>query len=368
MKRLLLPLFCCCLLSERVRRDLARVAARSGSGGAGSAVSQTRGNQLKSEAELNALGSRIEELKSQAKGKLLPGSELDAALKRSQELSGVLTEMAQSLSTKQAELESANVALLTELSNALTSLKGQFDRQTDRDGRRALIAKMRTLRQERESIRAALPAARLPALEAVKPSDDPEDLLEQADLVKDNEDKVRRELKVLEKRIAEAKEERDLDGRVRQFLGEDALFDDQDRRLHVQKTTDQPGTGLTDSAAAPRTMSPQFSAGGQSSDKNSAQFPPPVTSPSTGPTPTTDGTQGAPPAGGFDPAAPGGTPTVRVSTGTDSRPAIGGQGVAGHGDDDDLEDLEIQRAKLKGLAEELKVRASQLQKKAAELK
>ena len=36
------------------------------------------------EAELNALGTHIEQLKAQAKGKLLPGSELDAALKHEQ--------------------------------------------------------------------------------------------------------------------------------------------------------------------------------------------------------------------------------------------------------------------------------------------
>ena len=76
------------------------------------------------------------------------------------------------------------------------------------------VAKMRSVRQERDQVRSMLPAAKVPALEALRPSDDPEDLLEQADLLKDNEDKVRRQLQGLEKRIAEAKEERDLDNHV----------------------------------------------------------------------------------------------------------------------------------------------------------
>src|SRR5438132_790421 len=82
--------------------------------------------------------------------------------------------------------------------------RGDFDRQTDRAARTRLIGQMRGLRAEREQVRAALPAAKLPALEAVRPSDDPEDLLEQADLLKDNEDKVRKQLQTLEQRIAEA--------------------------------------------------------------------------------------------------------------------------------------------------------------------
>ena len=91
---------------------------------------------------------------------------------------------------------------------------------------------------------------------ALKASDDPEDLLEQADLVKDNEDKVRKELKTVEKRIAEAKEERALDTRVRQFMGEDALFDEQDRRLRVHReSVEAAGTRRASPPAAPTTKS-----------------------------------------------------------------------------------------------------------------
>jgi hypothetical protein len=351
MKRWLLTLFC--LLAPAALGASSLDALRSNASAARTAVNETRGQQLKDQAELNVLGTRIEHLKARAKGKLLPGSELDEALKHSQELSGELTSLAGSLSSKQSELESANLALLSALSDQLASLRAQFDRQTDREARKQLIAKMRDLRHERETVRAMLPPAKLPALDGLKDSDDPEDLLEQADLVKDNEDKVRNQLRTLEKRISEAKAERDLDSRVRQFMGDDALFDEQDRRLRVHAQT-------VDSAATPTTT--RFSAGTDATKGATDSLTPGT------PTPTQNPSNGFSSDPNAPPPQPGGSPQVRVSNGSDARPAVGAQRVAGHGEDDDLEDLEVQRAKLKGLAEELKARADALQKKAAQLK
>jgi len=350
MKRLLLTLFC--LTAPVAFGATSLETLRASAASARAAMKDARGEQLKDQAELNQLGARIEGLKAQQKGKLLPGGELDAALKRSQELSSTLTNLAGTISSKESELETANLALLNELSNSLASLRAQFDRQTDRAARTELIAKMRELRHERETVRAMLPATKLPALEAVKPSDDPEDLLEQADLLRDNEDKVRKELKAIEKRIAEAKEEHDLDRRVRQFMSEDSLFDEQDSRLRVHSTT-------VEAAATP---SQRLSAGPQDT-KTAAGF---TDTPGPNPVNGMGGTQfdsSAPP-----PQVPGTAPQVRTSSASDARPALGGQRISGAGDDDDLKDLEIQRAKLNGLAEELKARASSLQKKAAQLK
>src|SRR5437762_3354586 len=71
-----------------------------------------RSEQMQKRMQLNQLSARIETLKAEAKGKLLPGSQLDAALKQSQELSGALTTLAQTMSTRESALESANLALL----------------------------------------------------------------------------------------------------------------------------------------------------------------------------------------------------------------------------------------------------------------
>jgi hypothetical protein len=326
-----------------------------------------RSEQMQKRQQLNEVSTRIEALKAKAKGKLLPGSELDAALKQSQELSGVLTGLAQTMSTRESELESANLALLDALNQQLTALRADFDRQNDRPRRKQILSQFRSLRAEREQVRAGLPAAKLPALESIKFSDDPSELLEQADAVRDDEDKVRRELKVLEGRIDEAKAERDLNGRVRQFLGEESLFDDQDRRLRVRRETTRPESLST--------------GGGVNSPKSEAD--PAITRQTAGEAPA--GSKGlnfgfgaadnslAPRAAGGPPEAPSSPnetapngSTTKVTSGTDARPALG-QRVAG-GDDEDLEELEVQRLKLQSLATQLRSRAGELEKKAAELK
>ncbi len=388
MKRILPTLFVLLALWAPPALSATQLEAlRANAQAARAGVNGTRASQLQAQGELNKLAARIEELKAKQKGKLLPGSELDEALKRSQELSTSLTSTASSLSTQEAGLESANLALLSELSNELNRLRSDFDRQTDRAARRSLIEKMRRLRTERDQVRAMLPAAKLPALEAVKPSDDPEDLLEQADLVKDNEDKVRKQLQEVEKRIAEAKSERDLDNRVRQFLGDEALFDESDRRLRVTRTTTeaaQQSDVRGPEAASPPPNTPRYSAGeaapggfggvGPSADKTAA--PPQASnfdsSAQTGVQNTPPGSLGG--AGGTRNTAPTdvpkgfSSPVQRNVSGADSRPTPGGRIAGGGDDDDDLEDLEIQRNKLKGLADELKARAVQLEKKAAQLK
>jgi hypothetical protein len=202
----------------------------------------------------------------------------------------------------------------------------------------------------------------------VRPSDDPEDLLEQADLLKDNEDKVRQQLKSLEKRITEAKEERELDGRVRQFLGEESLFDEQDRRLRVRRES------VEAAGAAPAN---RYSAG-EGNQKTTADsmngFESTSPAPPNGPTgpfggsgPQAGGLNDPGNARGTDSPVPGTAPTVRTVQGNDARPTLGGQRIAG-GDDDDLQELEIQRNQLKGLADQLRSRAAELQKQAGQLK
>jgi hypothetical protein len=340
---------------------------RSSAKSARDQASAVRTEQMQKRQKLNQLSANIETLKAEAKGKLLPGGQLDAALKESQELSGALTSLAQTMSARESELESANLALLQALSAQLTSLRADFDRQTDRANRQKILAQFKQLRAEREQVRAALPAAKVPALEALRFSEDPTELLEQADAMRDNEDKVRRELKVLEARIAEAKSERELDGRVRQFLGEESLFDDQDRRLRVRRESPQelaagvappPSLGTAADNAESRTT-----AGNPESPTGFNGSPAPVGAQTAGGGTNNKGTGTLP----MDPPnVPAGT-APKIANGTDSRPSVGTQQIAG-GDDDDLEELEVQRLKLQGLAGQLRARALDLEKKAAQLK
>lgn len=325
-------------------------------------VSALKAEQLAKRSELSQVSSRIEALKAQTKGRLLPGGELDAALKHSQELSGALTELAQRMSSRETELEAAQLALVEGLSQELARLRADFDRLNDRTQRRALIEQMKKVRAERDAVRATLPASKLPTMDALKPSDDPEELLEQADLLRDNEEKLRKELKAVETRIAERREEAELDRRVQRFMGEESMFDDQDRRLRVQRTTT---FTAKDTSLPGRTGNEQQPANVGSQSDTAGAF------------------NGAPNSlGGFTPQAAGtGSPEtpapsgnvdgqgVRVTNGSDARPQVGatnGNRIAGG--DEDLDDLEVERAKLQGLADQLKKKAAELEGRAKNLR
>ncbi|MDP3238253.1 MAG: TetR family transcriptional regulator [Myxococcales bacterium] len=367
-------------------------AMRANAAGLRSQVSQLRGEQLSKRNELSQVSGRIEVLKSQSKGALLAGSELDQALKRSQELSGTLTDLAQKVSAREVELESANMALLDGLSAELTRLRGEFDRQTDRAARKGLIEQLRRVRAERESVRAALPASKLPSLDTLRPTDDPEELLEQADLLRDNEEKLRRELKTLDARISQRREEIDLDRRVQRFMGEESMFDDQDRRLRLQRKDALAGDAPA-SMGSSRSNSEtnNFTSGPAADSSLGAPMPGPVTAGSAPPMP-------APPAfpslGGFAPNAAGRSPDsfqagappaersapgtaaggldsrgLSITSSSDARPQVGnGTRSIATGDEDEMDDLDIQRRKVQSLADELKRKAQELEKKASQLR
>ncbi|MDP1915418.1 MAG: TetR family transcriptional regulator [Myxococcales bacterium] len=368
-------------------------AMRANAAGLRSQVSQLRSEQLSKRNELSQVSGRIEALKSQSKGALLAGSELDQALKRSQELSGTLTDLAQKMSARETELESANMALLDGLSAELTRLRGEFDRQTDRTARKGLIEQLRRVRAERESVRATLPASKLPSLDTLRPTDDPEELLEQADLLRDNEEKLRRELKTLDARISQRREEIDLDRRVQRFMGEESMFDDQDRRLRLQRKDALAGDAPASTASSrSNSETNNFTSGAAADSSLGAPMPGPVTAGSAPPMP-------APPAfpslglGGLAPSAgrgpdgfqAGALPAEKSAPGTaaggldsrglsitsssDARPQVGnGTKSIATGDEDEMDDLDIQRRKVQSLADELKRKAQELEKKASQLR
>ncbi len=305
-------------------------------------VVELRSEQMAKRSELSTLSARIEALKAKHPSTLSPaGAELDAALKRSQELSGVLSGLAQRMALFENELTTSNLALLEALSSELARARADFDRQTDRAARRASISKMKQLRLEREAIRAALPVTQVPSLDGLKPSDDPEELLEQAELLRDNEEKLAKELKSVETRLAERREEQDLDRRVQRFLGEESMFDDQDRRLRLQQTTTL-GASSTPTAR------------------------------STEATPTSGlpGVGSSSPAAQSDAFSTGGVDSsgIRVSSAVDARPVLGADPAIRSNDGDDVGGLDAQRQKLQRLVDELKAKASSLEKRASQLK
>lgn len=362
-------LLAACLVALPVWAAGSLDALRSSSQGARAQVTALRAEQLKQRNELSTLSSQIETLKAKSKGKLLPGGELDSALKRSQELSGVLSDLASQLSTRETELESANLALLDGLSSELTRLRAEFDRQGDRNVRKGLIAQLRQLRGERDALRQTLPASKIPTLDAVRPSEDPEELLEQADLLRDNEEKLRKELKSLEARIAERREEVELDRRMQRFMGEESMFDDGDRRLRVQRTVTTPGTAplanpsqQENSAPPPAVGATADTTAGSSGSFANSPFGAQATGAPAAPADSRSQQDGTTFNNGLD------SSSIRVTNASDARVQVGNAPRSVSGGDDDLDDLEVERARLQGLAGQLKKKADELQKRAAELK
>lgn len=317
MSRLLSILLFVALLAEAVAHAATPLeAARAEAARSSVQAKELKARQGALKQELDQLGTRIEALKAEKRGSLLPGSELESSLRKSQELSTQLTQLAGQIQSSEELAGQASLALLSALSEELNRLRARWEQSPSGDERRQLLSQMRQLRAERDRLRAALPAAALPTLSSAA-SDDPEDLLEQADALRDSEDKVRKRLSALQARITEAHEERELDRRMNDFAGQSSLFDEDDRRLRL--------------------------------DPRSTVF---------GAREVTADTVGGPGVGAAQES---------TSTGSKAPDSLGRSGIAA-GPAEELAQLEAERAQLQKLAEQLKAKAQELESKARELK
>ena len=200
----------------------------------------------------------------------------------------------------------------------------------------------------------------MPALHRAESSDDPEDLLEQADALRDSEDKVRQRLQALRTRITEVREERELDRRMSDFLGEESMFDEQDRRLRVRfdsstrsisvETSQRSGGGFFGSPQ--ESLSGGYASAFPGCRRSAGRRGGGVTSPDTG--------------GGTGPVESP-PPVFRAS---DARPQVGTvrAQVLASGNPEDLRGLESEAARLESLARELDSRAKSLERRARELR
>lgn len=292
------------------------------------ADAQLSADQGRLSAELDQLGARISQLKAHGR-KLVANGELDQDLRRSQELSSRLNALSAQRQGSADALTRARLALAQGLGDELSRLRQEWDHQGSRDARAQLVARMRAVRHEREQVLAAMPASALPSLPPVRASDDPEDLLEQADAARDAQDKVQRRLAALNERIAEAKQERELESRLSEFSADQGAFDEQDRSLRLNQDP-HARTAQADSFSAAPQLTPQ--AGGASN---------------------------GPGAGSGLPEGPG-APVPTVDT---NAPRSGHDGAG-----DDLQQLEREKAQLDQLNRDLADRAKSLEQKAQQLR
>lgn len=83
---------------------------------------------------------------------------------------------------------------------------------------------------------------------APAPADDPREIREQADLLRDRRDRILGQLAEVEKRLAEAREEAAVARELRDFLDENDLFDESDRVLRASRSV----RAAADSGGGPR--------------------------------------------------------------------------------------------------------------------
>jgi hypothetical protein len=326
-------------------------------------LDRVSGERRQLEQTLGEVARRIEQLKAEREpsgAALFGDAELDGLLRRSQELSARLNELLRAEREADEALRAMRAGLSGEIDRELARLGAEWDASASREARRALIPRLRALRGERDALRGALPSSPVPAIDE-RPTEDPEVLLERADALLDSEDKLRREERALAERIRILTEERELERRMHEFLGEEALFDDHDRRISISR-----GSAFVNAPAAGDEGPPE------------AATPPPLTEPGSPPD-DGRGTFDGPHVGSSEiPAPPPSAPSTpgRQDPPPEIEPPRSGfsrmpperrNPVSPYSEDESIEQLEVRRRQLRALADELHRKAEEAARQAREL-
>ncbi|HOX42119.1 MAG TPA: hypothetical protein PK668_00910 [Myxococcota bacterium] len=209
---------------------------------------------------LEALARDIERRKSSGAGeRLLPDFQLLADLRSSQELSEAVSALNREIGQLERTYRERLERLGALYDEAVAGTVGAL-RAAGADERADLTRVLARLRSERETLRQELAPDREPAGAGgpesgvnLLASDDPEELGERADAVRDDQDKLRRQLASLDGRIASLERELRLEREMRDFLSDQDLFNEGSRVLRVPRgaeagKTDFTNDGRTDDA------------------------------------------------------------------------------------------------------------------------
>jgi hypothetical protein len=193
------------------------------------------------QAQLDQLSKQIETFKAQQQQNpslFVPG-QLDALLKQSQsESEALLVLQAEQARTHQAE-HNARDELSRVLDARINEERASLSKESDPTRQGELAKDLRSLESERSSLSARVDAApeagSNPAAANGSMSDDPRELRERADALRDRADKLARQKDAIEARIRELHDRQELERQLSRFSREEALFDESDRRVSVSK-------------------------------------------------------------------------------------------------------------------------------------
>lgn len=323
---------------------LAAVPGAARAGGAAPPAAEVRLRSVQDrrqalQAELDRVAAQIEARKAAARGSALPDGELESLLQRSQVL-------AEKLAALHREEEAASLARRQDLERQLADTDAAVRKARARGDAPAAARAEAERHRVRAQIDAMEPRAAGPVGLPSTPEDDPDEVREQADLLRDQRDRVMARLRLVEQRLQEAREEEYLARELRDFVDEGALFDDAERVMRASRTVTR-SVGR-DGDPAP----PTEGTGSPGSVTDGAM----------------DGPRGPPDHGGLGGEFPSSTTT---STLVGSRP-LGAADLAARGlpsldGDESVDELVEQQKALRDLAAELERRAGAFDERARRL-
>jgi len=191
--------------------------------------------------QVDVVAGEIRRRKANHSGaKLLPDLTLEELLQRSQEMSRQLMELNRQVE-RLARTRSDNLRQLNQLYGQWMDQLGEQIKQSREARNQELLDLLARARLEREQIRRQLDqkAFSAPPLktESMARSEDPEELREQTDVVRDEQDKLRRRLRQIESQIAEVEAEKRLERNLRDFVEEQSLFGEDLRTLRFRRSS-----------------------------------------------------------------------------------------------------------------------------------
>lgn len=215
----------------------ALLAARADVDRAERQASQLADQRVAVQRDLDRLAGEIARRKASLPAGAEPTQDLLELLQRSTLLAQQIEVLERHHAEADAEAREARRRLAEVCTKQAKELEQWSDPgQTEAEARASLRASLTELEKrcspapvagDEPSGRVGVPAATLEA----GPSDDAQRLRQKADFLRDREDRLRRQVAMLDQRIEALSRERVLQHRVSEFLQESSLFDEDDRRV-----------------------------------------------------------------------------------------------------------------------------------------
>ncbi len=202
--------------------------------------------------------AQIGELKASGKLDYLQQQSLKRLLQESQDLSNTVTEHDLSLREAKVNWGKSGNALLRlydeEIARALQQLEST---KSSKKRKETVYHKLAGLRNKRQQLKVTLEQQEVQEVKVnelkISPEDSPKKIRQKADLLKDQEEKMRRQSKALHGRSKELQSQLNLRIRMSELVSDLALFDQQEEAvtaLSAARSVAETGTDFTDAAVS----------------------------------------------------------------------------------------------------------------------